>query len=135
VGRGFGDINAHYAVAPIVWGGDDGFSSNGVNAKLESTKAAVENADSAELTLPHFHPSPARDTTVLSFSTDTGYYAVTVYDITGRAVKTWEGTACGDVDLIWDLTEENGSPVGSGVYIATISDGAKENVVKVVVAR
>jgi subtilisin family serine protease len=133
---GFGDINAYYAVKPIVWGGDDGaFTSDDADVKLESTKAAVENADGAERTSPGFRPNPVRDTTVLSFSTDTGYYAVTVYDITGRTVKAWEGTACGDVDLSWDLTEENGSPLGSGVYMAEISDGVNENFIKAVVTR
>lgn len=133
---GFGDINAYYAVRPIVWGGDEGgFSSDDLNVKLESTVVAIENADIVERTLPHFHPNPAGETTVLSFSTDTGCYAVTVYDITGRKVRTWEGTACGDVSLVWDLTEENGSPVSSGVYLANISDGAKESVIKVVVAK
>ena len=62
---------------------------------------------------------------------------VNVYDVAGRLVKRFEGQAGGAqyVDVRWDGTDNNGSPVSSGVYLYRVRAGHWVDVKKMVLLK
>jgi hypothetical protein len=64
-------------------------------------------------------PNPAVNGTKFSFTLPNGEtYRINIYDITGRKVKTLSGTASGtDESVEWNLRNEEGMRVSSGVYL------------------
>ncbi|MCI0330933.1 MAG: T9SS type A sorting domain-containing protein, partial [candidate division Zixibacteria bacterium] len=58
-------------------------------------------------------------------------YTVTVYNVTGQVVKTFEGSApAGNKTIVWDGTDRNGTAVSSGVYFFKAAAGTYSSVVK-----
>ncbi len=88
-----------------------------------------------EDTLTGVFPNPAADETTITLSADDGPYDVTVYDLAGRKVKSWDGAASGKVDITWDLTDANGASVADGLYVVHIKTASAENAIKVLVTR
>jgi hypothetical protein len=64
------------------------------------------------------YPNPFNAGTVMSFElTNDANWSVTVYNITGQTVRTFEGrNSAGNVSVPWDGTDESGRPMASGVY-------------------
>jgi hypothetical protein len=80
-------------------------------------------------------PNPAVNNTRLSFTLPAGEdYQIAFYDISGRKVKTFTGVASGDEDNIeWNLNNEQGTRVSSGVYLYRFESTALNTTGKVVV--
>lgn len=73
----------------------------------------------SNLTLEQNWPNPVRDTTRIAWSSPApGATALTVYDVTGRAVRRLVDAemSAGRHEVQWDGTEENGRRVSNGVY-------------------
>ena len=62
---------------------------------------------------------------------------INVYDVAGRLVKTFDGQAGSAqfVDVRWDGTDNNGSPVSSGVYLYRVRAGQWVDVKKMVLLK
>ena len=62
---------------------------------------------------------------------------VSVYDITGRLVRTWDlgVQAPGRHNLAWDPTDSHGRPVAPGVYFLEVATGNRSASAKVIVLR
>ncbi len=74
-------------------------------------------------------PNPFRGNTVISYSLPrAGNVSVTVYDVTGRPVKTLVNNHAnpGNFNATWDGRATNGAPVAAGVYFYTlVTDNSK----------
>ena len=72
------------------------------------------------------YPNPATTEANIAFSLPlgvTGEYEVTVYDISGRKVRTVEAgaSAAGRREVVWNLTDDAGRRVAPGVYLYRLS--------------
>jgi immune inhibitor A len=71
-------------------------------------------------------PNPFRDSATISFSLNRpSEVALTVYDVGGRLVRALgaESFEAGQHSLIWDGTDTEGKPVGSGIYFYRFRSG------------
>ncbi|MGE5693556.1 MAG: FlgD immunoglobulin-like domain containing protein, partial [Candidatus Zixiibacteriota bacterium] len=58
-------------------------------------------------------------------------YKVTIYNVTGQVVTTFEGSApAGNKVITWDGMDRNGSPVSSGIYFFKAAAGNYSAVIK-----
>jgi hypothetical protein len=57
-------------------------------------------------------------------------YKVTVYNVAGQVVRTFEGSGVGNRTIVWDGTDANGNPVSSGVYFFKAAASNFNTVVK-----
>ncbi|MCD4846741.1 MAG: PQQ-binding-like beta-propeller repeat protein [Candidatus Aegiribacteria sp.] len=76
-------------------------------------------------------PNPFYSSASISFElSEPGWTSVTVYDLSGRIVRTLENSELGNGQhsIIWDGRKENGEVVSAGLYICRIqSGGVSEN--------
>ena len=63
-------------------------------------------------------PNPCVSSTAFTFKISAGSaYTITVYDVTGRVVRTIHGNATtGSETVLWNLSDNSGDVVSSGVY-------------------
>jgi len=69
------------------------------------------------------YPNPFNSSVTISFNLpQEGKVSVSIYDITGRMVQSFEQRVlrAGDNSLVWDATDDNGSLLSSGVYFYRI---------------
>lgn len=88
-----------------------------------------QNGSITETSRPEVRPNPATDATVLAFSLDrSGRAEVTVYDAAGRRIRTLvnEEMTAGAHFVSWDERDENGKPVGAGVFFYRLSLDGKD---------
>jgi subtilisin family serine protease len=132
---GWGIINAYYAVKPAdnkgpgVLAGVDKSETTGLSFMASFDKKLLDKRE------PYAFPNPAKAVTTISFFSGTGFYDARIYDITGRKVKSWEGISSGLMTVNWDLSYDDGSSAGPGVYLVRVSDGITTNIIKTVVTR
>jgi len=72
------------------------------------------------------HPNPFNAGTVIPFEMgDAGDWTVRVYNVAGQMIRSFSGTAGGHglVNVSWDGTDQNGRPVGSGMYLYRVVAG------------
>jgi hypothetical protein len=72
------------------------------------------------------YPNPATNMTTISFSlSQSRQMNIQVFDMTGRLIKTLAEAKMetGAHQLIWDLRDERGRPVNSGIYFVRINSG------------
>jgi hypothetical protein len=72
------------------------------------------------------YPNPFNPSTRISFSVfKTTEARLEICDLLGRKVRTFVKSQCspGIHEIKWDGLDENGQPVGSGIYIYTLFDG------------
>ncbi len=80
-------------------------------------------------------PNPFKAATTIRFAVPKSEQALTVqlriFDLRGRLVKTLinELTMGGNYSLQWDATDKQGSPVGTGFYIAILKVGTKTKMI------
>jgi ligand-binding sensor domain-containing protein len=80
----------------------------------------------ARITLDGNYPNPFNPSTTLSFTlSEPGNVELAVYSITGRKVRTLVSGVlpAGERVAVWDGTDETGTPVSSGVYVARLRAG------------
>ena len=75
-------------------------------------------------------PNPFYSTASISFElSEPGWTSVTVYDLSGRIVRTLENSelGTGQQSIVWDGRRENGEPISAGLYLCRIqSSGISE---------
>ncbi len=71
------------------------------------------------------YPNPFNPTTTISFDLPaTMSWRLEIYNITGAAVRTYEGSGVtGQVQVVWDGCTERGEQVASGVYLYRLQAG------------
>lgn len=72
------------------------------------------------------YPNPFNPNTTIQYSLlETGRVRLSIYDVTGRLVRTLvDGVRnAGDQRVLWDGKDDRGSPVGSGVYVYQLEAG------------
>ncbi len=91
----------------------------------EQVDTGVDDVDAHVFALRPASPNPFAAGTSISYSIQNGGGAVemTIYDITGREVRTVvnEQMSAGDKLAYWDGMDENGERVASGVYFARLN--------------
>ncbi len=90
-------------------------------------RTAVEDAAPAAFALTGNFPNPFNPSTTIAFTLPvTGTAELTVFDITGRKVRTlMEGTLSpGAHSVVWDGRDDSGVAVSSGVYLSRLRMGS-----------
>ena len=82
-------------------------------------------------------PNPSNgNTTIALTNLGAAYASVTIYDVAGRKVKTWNiGGTYGTRKIEWDGTNERGKRVSSGIYYCVIRNNRKTMVKKIMLIR
>ncbi|MCD4689846.1 T9SS type A sorting domain-containing protein [bacterium] len=84
-------------------------------------------------------PNPFRGETVImhDIAAAVGVPRLTIYDVSGRVVKTFSGmpTRTGRYEVIWDGTNDNGQHVGSGVYFCSLENGESRETRRIVLLK
>ncbi len=78
-------------------------------------------------------PNPFNPTTTIRFALpEPGLVTVEIYNIMGQKVKTLisDNMEAGYHQVVWDATNDYGSPVASGIYIYRMTSGAFTEVKK-----
>lgn len=80
-------------------------------------------------------PNPCNPRTELRLSAPLSAAGVLeLYDVRGRRIRTWP-LAVGAVGVLWDGCDGAGTPVASGVYVATLAGGPRSASVRVTLGR
>jgi photosystem II stability/assembly factor-like uncharacterized protein len=83
-------------------------------------------------------PNPFNSLTTIHFNIDhPGGIELSILDIKGRQVKLLSNgnVAAGSHQTIWDASDQNGSPVSSGIYLCLMKFGRETNVKKLTLIR
>jgi hypothetical protein len=105
----------------LFWDNTDPDGDFGVRIELVTAGVGEQGAEAASLAAPW--PNPARDRMTLPFSLPRPAHArLAVYGVDGRLVRLLAAGALpsGRHEAAWDLTDEHGAPVKSGVYFAQL---------------
>ena len=80
-------------------------------------------------------PNPCSDAARFTFTLpSSAQYGITIYDISGRVVRTFHGNAAGsEENVAWNLRDETGVRVSSGVYLYRFESEGMKTTGKVVV--
>jgi len=82
------------------------------------------------------YPNPFNPSTTLSFNIPQGQTAdITIYNLNGRRVRQWRNLDASHRRVVWDGRDENGNPVGSGVYFYRLHAGQDELVRKMILIK
>ncbi len=66
---------------------------------------------------------------------ETGDYNIRIFDLAGTHVKTIKGSDVGTQFAVWDLRNDFGIPVASGMYLAHVEYSGKSTVLKLAVVQ
>ncbi|MFQ6612860.1 MAG: T9SS type A sorting domain-containing protein, partial [Fidelibacterota bacterium] len=66
---------------------------------------------------------------------ETGKYNIRIFDLAGNHIKTITGEDAESQFAVWDLRNDFGIPVASGMYIAHVEYGSKSKVLKLAVVQ
>lgn len=97
--------------------------SDGGNYAFGSTPGVSSPEIPADFRFGGTYPNPFSAEAAISFSLpSTGHVNVTIYDMTGRAIRTLSDTdmMAAEHSLIWDGLDETGHAVGAGVYFCRL---------------
>lgn len=97
--------------------------SDGGNYAFGSTPGVSSPEIPADFRFGGTYPNPFSAEAAISFSLpSTGHVNVTIYDMTGRAIRTLSDTEmmAAEHSLIWDGLDETGHAVGAGVYFCRL---------------
>ncbi|NOQ21353.1 MAG: PQQ-binding-like beta-propeller repeat protein [Candidatus Aegiribacteria sp.] len=89
------------------------------------TQTGISLEPSTRLAL-YASPNPFYSIASISFElSEPGWTSVTVYDLSGRIVRTLENSehATGQHSIVWDGRKENGELVSAGLYLCRIKSG------------
>jgi len=118
-------IATHGAGAIVAWT-DTRFMATGTDIfALQFTEAETVDVPPVVSTLSMAHPvpMPARTSTLLQYVLpQPGRVALSIVDVTGRTVRTLatQDEAAGPHAVTWDLKDDRGAAVRSGVYFARL---------------
>ena len=100
------------------------------------TLLLVEQAPSPVVTDGLISPNPFRPSlghTVMRFSSLPAEVEVMIFTLTGQMVRRGKTDAAGQ--MFWDVTNENGEKVVSGIYLAFVQQGSNRKIYKLAVQR
>ncbi|MCK5117515.1 MAG: PQQ-binding-like beta-propeller repeat protein [Candidatus Aegiribacteria sp.] len=106
----------------IVTSFDGGASVTADTINFTVTQTGITLEPSSRLTLSA-SPNPFYSTASISFElSEPGWTSVTVYDLSGRIVRTLENSelGAGHHSIVWDGRKENGEVVSAGLYLCRI---------------
>jgi hypothetical protein len=132
----YGDVPQTSVIEGAISGEELTFEVNGLAASAGSSilwqdrdnreiALVVDQAAAVptEYALLQNYPNPFNAGTVMPFTMkDASQWSLTVYNIMGQTVRTFEGfDAAGTVRVSWDGRDDNGSAVPSGVYFYRVT--------------
>ncbi|MEZ5358668.1 MAG: FlgD immunoglobulin-like domain containing protein [Candidatus Zixiibacteriota bacterium] len=90
-----------------------------------------------QFTLSQNYPNPFNPTTTFRLSLPyASEYHVTIYNVTGQVIRTWNGEAeAGEVSITWDGTDDSGNRVASGIYLYKAQAAGEEAIRKMVLLK
>ncbi|MDZ4182418.1 MAG: T9SS type A sorting domain-containing protein, partial [Candidatus Cloacimonadaceae bacterium] len=65
----------------------------------------------------HNHPNPFNPSTTISFSFKSGTGTIDIFNARGQLVRSWKGLSPAVRRIIWDGRDDDGKPLGSGIYL------------------
>ncbi len=80
----------------------------------------------ASFSLAQNYPNPFNPTTTIEYNLpERSHVVIGIFNVLGRQVRTLtdEEKPAGNYQTVWDGTDSNGQPVGSGVYLYRITAG------------
>ena len=101
---------------------------------LEETGLPVPTS----LSLEQNYPNPFNPSTLITFGTPVEQHVeLRVFNAMGQQVRTlYSGTLPeGSYTVEWDGTDDNGAPLGSGVYLYMLRAGGEQSLKKMILAR
>ncbi len=104
---------------------------------VPSSDATEHNIPALKLNASNF-PNPFNPETTISYSTPaSGMASVKVYNMKGQVVRTLvnENHSAGTYSVVWNGTDDNGSPVSSGLYFYRLSQNNKVVTKKMLLAK
>ena len=93
------------------------FSSTGIDSTLTLPR---------ETALLGAYPNPFNPSTTIRYSLSSpSDVAINIYNVTGQEVKSFrfDNQTAGEKSVIWNGTDESGTPVASGVYVYRLKAG------------
>ena len=100
--------------------------------------AATSGGVPSTLTISRVSPNPAHSGTELAYAVPSeAAVTLTIFDVRGRIVRriTLQGQSPGRHSVPWDLKDDAGRPVGSGIYFMRLEEGLEAHTARVIVAR
>lgn len=91
-----------------------------------------------EITLTQNYPNPFNPSTTIQYGLpEASKVQMTVYDVTGCQIRTLVNNTqqAGWYNVLWNGTDVNGQPVGTGTYLARIQAGDYSKTIKMVYLR
>jgi hypothetical protein len=115
------------AIAPdgAIWAGTEGGITR-YGEPFEPVVTPVAEEKPAPFPTLRNYPNPFNPSTTIPFLLpDPGIVTLIVYDITGCKIRTLvsERMSAGTHSVNWDGRDDNGQPVGSGVYLSRLRAG------------
>jgi flagellar hook assembly protein FlgD len=104
----------------------------------QGSTAVAEPAAPVRFAVGPNRPNPfSRQTTILCALPEPGDLRATIYDVAGRAVRTFfRGQApAGENAITWNGLDDGGRPLPSGIYYYRIEAGGQSATRKLVLAR
>jgi len=102
-----------------------------VESQFSDYNGALLSVNSASTVLPkeysllQNYPNPFNAGTVIPFSlVEESEYSLTIYNVAGQSVRTFNGTGIGNVSVTWDGRTVEGTEVASGMYFYRVTAGA-----------
>ena len=81
-------------------------------------------------------PNPFNYRTIINYSlSSTNTYKLTIYDLAGRTIRTWNLNNLNSHEIAWDGSNEIGQKVNTGIYLCVLSSGEHKVTKKLVFAR
>ncbi len=105
-----------------------------LRGKIVQTDVKSDVEDNTENSDIIISPNPTSDNVVIQFTNDNYYnFDVQIYDARGTLVKTYSQNVKNH--LIWNLEDEKGLRINSGVYYLKVDNGSNTSVKKIVVVK
>jgi hypothetical protein len=118
-----GHVYDYYHVTATDFAGNEGGASN-----VENTYAGIADTEGLPtvFALRQNHPNPFEVKTSIRFDLpEPGLVRLTVYDVSGRLISTLtdQRWAAGRHSVVWSGDDDQGSPVGPGIYFIRMEAG------------
>jgi hypothetical protein len=110
-------------------------------ALSEASPVAVDEYSSAipnVFSLEQNYPNPFNPATVLAYHLpEAAYVILTIYDVLGQKVMNMDNgwRSAGSYQVVWDGTNQQGVPVGTGVYFYSLWAGSYSAMKKMILLR
>ena len=94
-------------------------------------ESSVEDLTCSPVTLLGNYPNPFNPSTTISFTTEhTESTELSIYNIIGQKIRTFsilQSAIRNQNSVVWDGTDDNNQPVGSGIYLYQLRNGNKNS--------